>query len=169
MSTATIDLPFTSAPNSSVDYDITFGNLLSNSSLFIQVERLFQHQFVSEPTTATQTNEFLYSYRQQIEFCNGSYYAPLPWKIDHSPLPSNLTLCKQRLAQVTSRLNKLGLMQAYCNVMAEHLAQGYIKEVHDLPEPWPEEGCHYLPHFFVLKDSKITPSSHCFCCQFWPH
>ena len=157
MSTATIDLPFTNAPNSSVDYDITFGNLLSNSSLFIQVERLFQHQFVSEPTTATQTNEFLYSYRQQIEFRNGSYYAPLPWKIDHPPLPSNLTLCKQRLAQVTSRLNKLGLMQAYCNVMAEHLAQGYIEEVHDLPQPWPEEGCHYLPHFFVLKDSETTP------------
>ena len=48
-------------------------------------------------------------------------------------------------------------MQAYCNVMAEHLAQGYIKEVHDLPQPWPEEGCHYLPHFFVLKDPETTP------------
>ena len=62
MSTAMIDLPFTNEPNSSLDYDISFGNLLSNSSLFIHVKRLFQHQFVSEPTTAMQTNEFLYSY-----------------------------------------------------------------------------------------------------------
>ena len=103
MSTPTIDLPFTNVDNSSVDYDISFGNLLSNSPLFIEVERLFQSPFVSEPTTVTESNEFLYSY-QQIEFRDGSYYAPLPWKNVHPPLPSNSTLSKQRLAQVTSRL-----------------------------------------------------------------
>ena len=47
-------------------------------------------------------------------------------------------------------------MQAYCRVMAEHLAQEYIEEITDLPQPWPEEGCHYLPHFFVLKDSETS-------------
>ncbi|XP_065058547.1 uncharacterized protein LOC135686274 [Rhopilema esculentum] len=41
--------------------------------------------------------------------------------------------------------------------MAEHLSKGYIEELRDLDEPWPEEGCHYLPHFFVLKDSETTP------------
>ena len=48
-------------------------------------------------------------------------------------------------------------MQACCNVMAEHLTNGYIEEVKDLQTPWPEQGCHYLPHFFVLKDSETTP------------
>ena len=153
MSTPTTDLPSTEVHNSSVDRDISFHNLLSNSSLFIQVERLFQNQFVSEPTPVPQSNECLYSYQEQIEFRDGSYYAPLPRKTEHPSLPSNLTLCKQRLAQVTSCLHKLGLMQAYCNVMAEYLAQGYIEEVQDLPYPRPEENCHYVPHFFFLKDS----------------
>ena len=157
MSTPTTDLPSTEAHTSSVDCDISFHNLPSNSSLFIQVERFFQNQFVSEPTPVPQSNEFLYSYQEQIEFRDGSYYAPLPWKTEHPSLPSTLPLCKQRLAQVTSRLHKLGLMQAYCNVMAEHLAHEYIKEVQDLPYPRPEENCHYLPHFFVLKDSETTP------------
>ena len=48
-------------------------------------------------------------------------------------------------------------MQAYCNVMAEHLANGYIEEVKDLQTPWLEQGCHYLPHFVVLKDSETIP------------
>ena len=41
--------------------------------------------------------------------------------------------------------------------MKEHLSQGYIEELSDLKQPWPEQGCHYLPHFVVLKDSKMTP------------
>ena len=136
---------------------ISFENLMSNTTLFHQTSRLFQDQFVSKSPPSTENSTFLHSYRQKIEFRNGSYYAPLPWKIDHPPLPSNLNLCKQRLVQVTSRLNKLGLMDAYRKVMAEHLSKGYIEEVPNLQHPWPEEGCHYLPHFFVLKDSETTP------------
>ena len=34
-------------------------------------------------------------------------------------------------------------MDAHCKVMAEHLSNGYIKEVPNLDQPWPEEGCHY--------------------------
>ena len=48
-------------------------------------------------------------------------------------------------------------MDIYCKVMAEHLSKGYIEELRDLDEPWPEEGCHYLPHFLVLKDTETTP------------
>ena len=48
-------------------------------------------------------------------------------------------------------------MDAYRKVMAEHLSNGYIEEVPNLDQPWPEEGCHHLPHVFVLKDSETTP------------
>ena len=136
---------------------ISFENLMSNTILFHQTSRLFQDQFVSKSPPSTENSTFLHSYRQKIEFRNGSYYVPLPWKIDHPPLPSNLNLCKQRLVQVTSRLNKLGLMDAYRKVIAEHLSKGYIEEVPNLQHPWPEGGCHYLPHFFVLKDPETTP------------
>jgi len=48
-------------------------------------------------------------------------------------------------------------MDQYCKVMGEHLSKGYIEELSDIKQPWPEQGCHYLPHFFVLKDSETTP------------
>ena len=71
--------------------------------------------------------------------------------------PSNREMCKSCLSQVTSRLNKLGLMDQYCKVMEEHLSKGYIEELSDIKQPWLEQGCHYLPHFFLLKDSETTP------------
>ena len=83
MSTPTTDLPSTEGHNGSVACDISFHNLLSNSLLFIQAKHLFQNQFVSEPTPIPQSDEFLYSYQEQIEFHDGSYYAPLPWKTEH--------------------------------------------------------------------------------------
>ena len=82
---------------------------------------------------------------------------PLPWKPDHPPLPSNLKLYKQYFEQYTSCLTTLGLVHAYRKVIAEHLSNGHIEEVQGLKHPWPKEGCHYLPHFFVLKDSETTP------------
>jgi len=42
-------------------------------------------------------------------------------------------------------------------VMEEHLSKGYTEEQSDIKQPWPEQGCHYLPHFFLLKDSERTP------------
>ena len=27
----------------------------------------------------------------------------------------------------------------------------------DIKQPWPEQGYHYLPHFFVLEESETTP------------
>ena len=48
-------------------------------------------------------------------------------------------------------------MDQYCKVMEEHLSKGYIEKLSDIKQPWPEQGCHYLSHFLVLKDSEITP------------
>ena len=132
-------------------------NVIDNAELSIQFERVINSQSVNYDHEKQTDNEFIHKYQQQIEFHDGQYFAPLPWKTDHPPLPSNLQLCKQRLTQVTSRLSKLGLMKQYCKVMEEHLAQGYIEELSDLKQPWPEQGCHYLPHFFVRKDSETTP------------
>ena len=139
------------------DCIISFENLMTNTTLFHQMDRLFQDHFGSKSPPNTEMSDFLHSYHQKIKVRDGSYYAPLPWKIDRPSLPSNLDLCKQRLLQVTSRLNKLGLMGAYRKVTPEHLLNGYIDDVLNLDKPWLEEGCHYLPHCFVLKVSKTTP------------
>ena len=135
---------------------LSITNVVDNAELSVQFERILQSQSVNHDHEKQTANQFIHKYQQQIEFHDGQYFAPLPWKADHPPLPSNLELCKRRLTQVTSRLNKLGLMKQYCKVMEEHLTRGYIEELSDLNQPWPEQGCHYLPHFFVLKDSETT-------------
>ena len=88
ITTQTIALPFTDLSDDHVDNDISIQNLVGNSYLCIQIEHLFQTQFVSEHAKDEQCSEFLHSYRQQIEFRHGSYYAPLPWKPDHPPPPA---------------------------------------------------------------------------------
>ena len=102
----------------------------------------------------------------KLNYKKRQYFAALPWKSDHPPLPSSFENCKNRLSQVTSRLNKLGHMDQYCKVMEEHLSKGYIEVLSDIKQPWPEQGCLYLPHFFVLKDSETTPPAYSFRCQF---
>ena len=110
-------------------------NVIDNIELSIQFERLLQSQSVNYDHEKQTANQFINNYQQQIEFRDGQYFAPLPWKADHPPLPSNLELCKRRLTQVTSRLNKLGLMKQYCKVMEEHLTKGYIEELSELKQP----------------------------------
>lgn len=73
-------------------------------------------------------NLYIHSY-QKIKYCNGSYYALLPWRTDHTSLTSNLKLRKQHLVQIMSWLTKLDLIEVYKNTMAEHLLNGYIEEV----------------------------------------
>jgi len=132
-------------------------NVVDNAELSIQFKRVLESQSASYDHEKQTANQFIHDYQQQLEFRDGQYFAPLPWKTDHPPLPSNLELCKRCLDQVTTQLNKLGLTQQYCKVMDEHLAKGYIEELSDSKQPWPEQGYHYLPHFYVLKNSDTTP------------
>ena len=96
-------------------------------------------------------------YQSKIEFRHGQYFVPLPWKSEHPELPPNLNICRNRLTQVTERLDKLGLMPAYCKVMKENLDMGYIEEIQANESPWSVTESHFLPHFFVLRDSETTP------------
>ena len=136
---------------------LSIENLIDNATLSLQLYRILQNQYVNYDVDEQRANHFIQNYQQQVDLREGQYFAPVPWKADHPPLPSNLEICKSRLTQVTSRVNKLGLMDQYCKVMAKHLAKGYIEDLSDIKQPWPEQGCHYLPHFFVLKDSEMTP------------
>ena len=111
--------------------NVSLSNLVDNESLLIQVDRLLQGQFVTDPENDKPENNFLHGYRKQIEFRDGQYFAPLPWKTNHPPLPSNLELCKKRFDQVTARLTKLNLTDPYRKVMAKHLSEGYIEELHN--------------------------------------
>ncbi|XP_074661910.1 uncharacterized protein LOC141914576 [Tubulanus polymorphus] len=78
-------------------------------------------------------NIFLEDYKEKIQYKDNCYYAPLPWKEDHSELQNNLTQSRYRLKQVTNRLQRLELMGAYTKVMQEHIEKNCLGN----PKPRP--------------------------------
>lgn len=99
---------------------------------------------------------FRQAYAEKIQFIDGEYHVPLPWKQEHPELPNNLKTSQVRLKQTLARLHRLGMLPAYCKVMEENINNGWVEEVKD-PAALIEKDCYYLPHFFILKDSETTP------------
>ena len=81
---------------------------------------------------------------------DGFYEAPLPWKSDRPPLPDNKELALGRLRNSTKRLDKLGRLEEYHQIMKEQLNAGIIKPV---PKSPTGEVVHYIPHQPVVKES----------------
>jgi len=100
---------------------------------------------------------FVRNYMENIHVRDSCYHVPLPWRPDHPELPNNLATSRARLNQVTARLKRLRLTEAYQGVMQENIANGYVEETKNPQEALQEKDCYYLPHFFVLKDSETTP------------
>ncbi|XP_064648595.1 uncharacterized protein LOC135500858 [Lineus longissimus] len=95
-------------------------------------------------------------YMERIQFRDGHYYVPLPWRPDHPELQNNYNTCKGRINEVMHRLRKLNLVHAYVNVMKENISKGYVSEVTTAPTSRLDEE-FFLPHFPVLRDSETTP------------
>ena len=93
---------------------------------------------------------------ESISFENNQYTARLPWKKEHSDLPSNYSICQRRTRHtVKSLLKKPQLLQLYGKIIRDQLAAGFIEKVPRATEN--PKGCHYIPHFAVLKNSATTP------------
>ena len=81
---------------------------------------------------------------------DGFYEAPLPWKSDRLPLPDNKELALGRLPSSTKRLEKIGKLEEYHQIMKEQLNVGIIEPV---PKSPTGEVVHYIPHQPVIKES----------------
>ena len=102
-----------------------------------------------------QENQFNYMdhYRENcLKFKDGHYSARLPWKDDHSALPTNYALAEKRTRTMIQRLTP-ELRNTYNGTIEEQLSRSFIEPV---PEDNIQEG-HYLPHHPVRKDSSTTP------------
>ena len=106
---------------------------------------------IDDVSDSDYNSAFKDTYMDRIQFRNGHYYVPLPWKPDHNELHSNIPECQARMKQVMSRLRKLNLVANYTKVMQENIEKGYISESSN-----DEEG-FFMPHFPVLRDSETTP------------
>ena len=85
---------------------------------------------------------------QQLDQTDSGYYeTKLPWKEDHVPLPTNKTLATARLHSTTRKLEKMGRLQDYDQIMREQMSDGIIKPIPTHPMG---EVVHYVPHQAVI-------------------
>ena len=83
---------------------------------------------------------------------NGHFVAKLPWKSNHSPLPTNYEVTRNRTQSMIRRLPST-LVSVYNSYMQEQVKRDFIEPV---PDDDPETG-HYLPHRSIKRDSETTP------------
>ena len=101
--------------------------------------------------------QFLKHYsKNSITRLNGkSYYAKLPWKEHHPPLPSNYVCLRVR--SLTKRLAQTpGMLQLYDGVIQDQVHRGFIEWV-DISNTPNTGKVHYIPHHCVKKNSATTP------------
>ena len=80
---------------------------------------------------------------------SGYYETKLPWKPDHLKLPCNKELATARLRSTTRRLQNIGKLNDYNEVMEEQIQEGILEQIP--PKPSGEQE-HYIPHQAVIRD-----------------
>ena len=90
-----------------------------------------------------------------VEFQEGRYKVPLPWKECHAPLPDNYQLSVNRLQGLLRRLRQEpSVLNEYDHIIRDQLEKGIIE-----PAPLNENAqgaIHYLPHHAVVWRDKAT-------------
>ena len=87
--------------------------------------------------------------KQLIQNQDGFYETRLPWKVGHVPLPENKNQSTARLYSVTRKLEMIGKLKEYDDVMQDHLGKGVIEPVPVQPTG---EIVHYVPHQPVIRE-----------------
>ena len=88
---------------------------------------------------------------QRLE--DGTYSTRLPWKLDHTPLPSNKDLTMSRLKSTTRKLEKMQRLEEYHMVMEQQLEEGILEVAPEIPTG---EVIHYIPHQPVIREQAET-------------
>ena len=83
----------------------------------------------------------------------GWYETTLPWKANHSPLPSNKEGSLKRLKNLTRKLQREDLTVKYNDIIQEQLTEGVIEKAPPVSQPEKE---FYIPHKCVIRKSAET-------------
>ena len=130
---------------------------LNNDQLAVLLKRFWETETVGtddgEPEILD--NDFL----RGIEFIDGHYQIPLPWKKDIVDIPDHFSLSFNRLKLLQCRLLKRPeLLREYDNVIKDQLTKGIIESVKQ-PVLNVADNCnsiHYLPHHAIVRQDRQT-------------
>ena len=81
----------------------------------------------------------------------------LPFKEQHTLIPDNYGLCRNRLYSLLRRLRqKPEILREYNEIINQQLQSGAIEVVHDPHEKVQPGSIHYIPHKEILHSDKST-------------
>ena len=102
-----------------------------------------------------QPEEFNYQIlKDHIKYCEKGYYeTALPWKPNHSPLPSNKQLTKARLLACTKSLEKMRKLEQYHKAMLDQINTGILGRI---PDQLSGNQMYYISHLAVFKKNAET-------------
>ena len=86
-------------------------------------------------TRSTKNKSIHEDFLQQLNITQGGFYETrLPWKEDHVPLPTNKKLSVARLNSTIRKLERMGKLEDYDQIMQEQVAAGIMEPVP--PHQW---------------------------------
>jgi hypothetical protein len=86
-----------------------------------------------------------------ITYDDTKYSAKLPWKEDHTPLPSNIEITRRRTENAIRRLSDDPHLLHKCgDIIADQEQRGFIEKVDDAMIR--SDSAHYIPHQTVKKE-----------------
>ncbi|KAG1653542.1 Gypsy retrotransposon integrase-like protein 1 [Nymphon striatum] len=108
-----------------------------------------------------QSNDLKIFENKYIEKNENKYISSLPWKNDHSPLPSNYLPTVNRTRKMIRKLSTDNV-KLYNQIILDYEKRKFIEKVDNENV---HEG-HYLPHRAVHKESLTTPIRIVFDCSY---
>ena len=118
-------------------------------------EKLCSLDVLGLKDTGTTKNKTIHEdFLQQLNKTQGAFYETrLPWKEDHVPLPTNKNRLVAQLNSTTRKLERMGKLQDYDQMMQEQVAAGIMEPVspHQTGEV-----VHYIPHQAVTRGQAET-------------
>ena len=127
-----------------------------NKMLLTQVHRDDYEQLcrldvlgLQDNATGDQQNVYSEFKEQLTRSEEGWYETSLPWKGNHSPLPSNKTGSLRRLDNLVRKLEKQDIIERYDKIIKEHIDAGIVENADK--EAQGKE--FYLPHKAVIRES----------------
>ena len=135
------------------------------SELFKNVPKLWELETIGiDPKASKPEDDLTYEkYLQSVQYDNNQYWVRLPWKPDHSHLPTNYRMASGQVQSLRDNLIAKGNLDVYDELIRSQLQADFIELV---PNATPTDGeTHYLPHHAVKKDSVTTPIRIVFNCS----
>ena len=121
-----------------------------------QIERIWDMEVLDEDlqSLSYEDKKVIKLWNDEIQWENGHYVLPIPWRKGAPNFPNNRYMATLRLKHLLSRLEKIRMFDAYRDKMNQMISDGYVEPVPEIELGRCNNAVWYLPHHGVTSESK---------------